>query len=145
MAKQITNIQMRLLSVNEVRFMMSPDRISDNLDPSELQMCFSNQIEPDVNNDTISIVFGIRYLLKDDIVLESIYRYSFSVIDLAKYIKVNGDNTLTISHIMPHFLSVAVGTMRGILIVKTAGTNFSKYPLPIIDINALNDSLSSLK
>lgn len=145
MAKQITNIQMRLLSVNEVRFMMSPDRISDNLDPSELQMCFSNQIEPDVKNDTISIVFGIRYLLKDDIVLESIYRYSFSVIDLAKYIKVNGDNTLTISHIMPHFLSVAVGTMRGILIVKTAGTNFSKYPLPIIDINALNDSLSSLK
>jgi len=145
MAKQITNIQMRLLSVNEVRFMMSPDRISDNLDPSELQMCFSNQIEPDVKNDTISIVFGIRYLLKDDVVLESIYRYSFSVIDLAKYIKVNGDNTLTISHIMPHFLSVAVGTMRGILIVKTAGTNFSKYPLPIIDINALNDSLSSLK
>lgn len=125
--------------------MMSPDRIPDNLDSSELQMCFSNQIEPDVKNDTISIVFGIRYLLKDDVVLESIYRYSFSVIDLAKYITVNDSNTLTISHIMPHFLSVAVGTMRGILIVKTAGTNFSKYPLPIIDINALNDSLSSLK
>ena len=43
---------------------------------------------------------------------------------------------------MPHFLSVAAGTMRGILVVKTAGTNLSKYPLPMIDGNQLSVSLS---
>lgn len=46
---------------------------------------------------------------------------------------------------MPHLLNVAVGTMRGILVVKTAGTNFSKYPLPMIDVNQLNSNLSTQK
>ena len=34
------------------------------------------------------------------------------------------------------------GIMRGILIAKTAGTPLAKYPLPMLDINRLNASLS---
>ena len=40
-------------------------------------------------------------------------------------------------------VATAVGTMRGILVVKTAGTNFSKYPLPMIYVNQLNANLST--
>jgi hypothetical protein len=124
---------------------MSTDKINGDLRPEDLKIGFSNQLEPDVDNDRISIVFGVRYILEGEIVLESIYKFSFFVKDLSQYIIFNDDNNLTITHIMPHFLSVAVGTMRGILVVKTAGTDFSKYPLPIIDINKLNISLSTLK
>jgi hypothetical protein len=145
MSGQNKNITIKLLTVSEVRFLMSTDKINGDLRPEDLKIGFSNQLEPDVDNDRISIVFGVRYILEGEIVLESIYKFSFFVKDLSQYIIFNDDNNLTITHIMPHFLSVAVGTMRGILVVKTAGTDFSKYPLPIIDINKLNISLSTLK
>ena len=76
--------------------------------------------------------------------LDCIYKFSFEVIDLSRYVIIDGDN-ITINHLMPHFLNVIIGTMRGILVVRTAGTLFSKYPLPILDANALNDSLSQSK
>lgn len=137
------NIQMKLLSVDEVRFMMSSDAINENTDPDSIQIGFSNGVDPDVENDRFSLVFGIRYVIGDDVILESVYRFTFAVVDLARYITINEDNSITITHLMPHFLSVAVGTMRGILVVKTAGSAFARYPLPIIDINQLNDNLST--
>ena len=77
--------------------------------------------------------------------LESIYRFEFDVLDIKQFITINKDDSITISHIMPHLLSVAVGTMRGILVVKTAGTNLAKFRLPMIDINLLNNLLSGNK
>lgn len=142
MKEENTNIEMKLDSVNEVKFIMLPDKISNETDFEEIKLGFSNQIIPDIENDAIAILFGVRYAYKNEIVLESIYRFTFSVVGLKKYITLN-DNIITIAHLMPHFISVAVGTMRGILVVKTAGTNLSKTPLPMIDPNQLNVSLSA--
>jgi hypothetical protein len=91
------------------------------------------------------LVFGTRYELEGDVVLESLYKFEFEVKNLSQFIVFNDNQSITVNHIMPHFLSVAVGTMRGILVVKTAGTNFSKYPLPMIDVNQLNANLSTQK
>ena len=133
---------MKLDSINEVKFIMLPDKISNETDFEKIQLGFSNQIIPDIENDVIAILFGVQYAYKNEIVLESVYRFTFSVVDLKKYITLN-DNIITIAYLMPHFLSVAVGTMRGILVVKTAGTKLSKSPLPIIDPNELNVTLSA--
>jgi len=142
MAEENTVIQMKLLSVGEVRFMMSPEMIKDNTDPEAIQIGFSNKVEPNLADGQISIVFGVRYVFGEDVILESIYRFTFSVIDIERFVTINKDGSVTIMHLMPHFLSVAVGTMRGILVVKTAGSILSQYPLPMIDVNQLNTSLS---
>lgn len=145
MAQENVNIQMRLISISEVDFKMSPGKVDDDVVPEAIKIGFSNQFQPDVDNDIMSIVFGIRYELSGEIVLESVYRFIFEVKDIAQFIEINNNESITIKHITPHFLSVAVGTMRGILVVKTAGTNFSKYPLPMIDVNILNTSMSTSK
>ena len=144
MAENNDNIQIRLTSVNEVSFMMSPGKVGDNVKPDAIQIGFSTQIQPDVENDIFNMIFGTRYELDGDVVLESIYKFEFEVKDLRQFI-VNNNQNITGKHIMPHLLNVAVGTMRGILVVKTAGTNFSKYPLPMIDVNQLNSNLSTQK
>lgn len=138
------NIQMRLQSVNEVSFSMDLSNIDENLNPDDLQIGFANQIIPDIENNTISIIFGIQYVYEANKVLDCIYKFSFEVMDLNKFVTIDGDN-ITISYIMPHFLSVIIGTMRGILVVRTAGTLFAKYPLPMFDVNVLNNSLSQNK
>ena len=136
---------MKLLSVDEVRFMMVSDGINETTDPEAIRIGFSTGIEPDLENDKFSLVFGIQYVINESVILESVYRFTFAVVNLAQYIVFNGDKSITITHLMPHFLSVAVGTMRGILVVKTAGTAFARYPLPIIDVNQLNENLATSK
>jgi len=142
MAEESAIIQMKLLSVGEVRFMMSPEMIKDNNNPEAIQIGFSNKVEPNLAEGQISIVFGVRYVFGEDVILDSIYRFTFAVIDIDHFVTINNDGSITIKHLMPHFLSVAVGTMRGILVVKTAGSALSQYPLPMIDVNQLNTNLS---
>ena len=139
------NIQMKLLSVDEVRFMMSSDAIDESTNPENIKIGFSNGIDPDVERDRFSMIFGVRYMVDNEPILESVYRFTFEVVDLVRFVTFNQDQSITINHLMPHFLSVAVGTMRGILVAKTAGTAFALYPLPIIDINQLNENLSSVR
>lgn len=145
MAEDNINIQMRLVSVGEVSFMMSPGKFGDDVSPDSMKIGFSTQIQPDVQNDIFVLLFGTRYELNGEVVLESIYKFVFEVKNLAQFVVFNDNQSITVNHIMPHFLSVAVGTMRGILVVKTAGTNFSNYPLPMIDVNQLNANLSTQK
>ena len=141
---QTENIQMRLQSISEVAYNTDMSKICDDVNPDDLQVGFANKILPDIENNVISIVFGVQYLYENEKVLDCIYKFSFEVIDLSRYVIIDGDN-ITLNHLMPHFLNVIIGTMRGILVVRTAGTLFSKYPLPILDANALNDSLSQSK
>lgn len=143
MAENNVSIQIRLASVSEVSFMMSPSMINDGVNPESIKLGFSNQIQPDIENNKISLTFGTRYELDGKVILESVYRFEFEVVNLAQFITFHDNNSITITHIMPHFLSVAVGTMRGILVVKTAGTGFSRFPLPMIDPNQLNENLSN--
>ena len=145
MAEDNINIQMRLVSVGEVSFMMSPGKVGDDVSPDSMKIGFSTRIQPDVQNDIFVLLFGTRYELNGEVVLESIYKFVFEVKNLAQFVVFNDNQSITVNHIMPHFLSVAVGTMRGILVVKTAGTNFSNYPLPMIDVNQLNSNLSTQK
>ena len=145
MAEDNVNIQMRLATVSEVSFMMSPGKVGDNVNPDAIQIGFSTQIQPDVKNNIFNLIFGTRYELDGDVVLESLYKFEFEVKNLRQFIVFNDNQSITVNHIMPRLLSVAVGTMRGILVVKTAGTNFSKYPLPMIDANQLNANLSDQK
>ena len=137
------NIQMRLISVNEVSFMMLPGKITEEVLPENIKLGFSSQIQPEVENNKIALVFGVKYELEDDELLECVYRFEFEVRDLAQFITIEDNDNITITYIMPHFVSVAIGTMRGILVVKTAGTNLSKYPLPIIDPMQLTQNLSN--
>ncbi len=125
------NIQMRLISVNEVSFMMLPGKITEEVLPENIKLGFSSQIQPEVENNKIALVFGVKYELEEDELLECVYRFEFEVRDLAQFITIEDNDNITITYIMPHFVSVAIGTMRGILVVKTAGTNLSKYPLPM--------------
>lgn len=141
---QVENIQMRLQSISEVSYNTDMSKISDDVNPDNLKVGFTNRILPDIENNIISVVFGVQYFYEDEKVLDCIYKFSFEVIDLSRYVIVDGDN-ITINYLMPHFLSVIVGTMRGILVVRTAGTLFAKYPLPIFDVNMLNGSLSQDK
>ncbi len=130
--------------MNEMGFTLNSGFLDDAKE-QDIQLGFSSSIEPDVENDKMVLIFGVRYTLNENTLLESIYKFVFSIVDLEQFIQFNDDNLITVDQIMPHLLSVAVGTTRGILVVKTAGTKLSQFPLPMIDVNELNEMLSTSK
>lgn len=144
MDKNKKNLQMRLISILEVKFFMDQSVISNIANDKKIQLGFSNTVFPDETNNTIAIDFGVQYSYMDKLALECVYKFTFEVYNLNEYIEKNNDNSLTIKNIMPHMLSVAAGTMRGIILVKSFGTNLAKYPLPMLDIMQLNKNLSHL-
>ena len=87
MAEENVNIQMRLASVSEVSFMMSPGKIGDNVNPEAIQIGFSTQIQPDVENNIFNLVFGTRYELEGDVVLESLYSNMVKLCELCPIIQ----------------------------------------------------------
>ena len=118
MAGRDVNVQMGLTSVDEVSFMMLPGKVTENVQPGNIKLGFFNQVQPEVESDKIALI-------------------------LDRFITTHDKDGITVTYIMPLLINVAIGTMRGILVVKTAGTNLSKYPLPIIDSVRLTQSLSN--
>lgn len=136
-------IQMRLVAVDEVRFMMSPDKLGDKPNPDNIQIGFFNHVETDIEKNILYLIFGIRYVIKEDVIMECVYKFSFDVLDLSQYVSHADDKSITIKYLIPHCLNVAVGTMRGILVVKTAGSVLSSLPLPMINVEELYNNLSA--
>lgn len=135
------DIRMRLVSVNEINFMMNYDSSATDDIAKDLNIGFSVGFKPLDESDQIDMEFGVEYSLDNDsTILECRYNFRFEVQNLNDFIKTDND-TVTIHGLIPHFLNVAIGTMRGILVVKTSGSPLSKYPIPITDGAALSKML----
>lgn len=139
MQPQKDKFSMRLLSVVETRFIIDDSRFQENNpDPEDMKICFSYNLNPDPENDKILLTFGVRYNIADDVtVLESVSAFSFEVIDLKNFIEKDDSGNMHVSSIVPHLINVAVGTMRGILLIKTSGTKLAGYPLPLVNVEEL--------
>lgn len=135
-------IQMRLESVTEVSFSMSPAKFDEN-NVQDMQLGFSSAVAIDIEQNSLKLTFGVMYSQHNATIVECVYDFVFSVVDLHLYIEHESGGSIVIKDIMPHFLSVAVGTMRGILVVKSAGTAISKFPIPMVDVNQLNTLLGA--
>jgi len=135
-------IEMRLLSVNEVSFSMKAGIIGEEDRGDVLQLGFKHELHPNLTDNLFSLDFGVQYSIDGQTLLESIYRYDFEVKELSKYVDISNDGKITVRDILPHLESVAVGTMRGILVVRTAGTDLARYPIPMIDPIELCNNLA---
>lgn len=58
MAEDNVNIQMRLISVSEVSFMMSPGKIGDDVNPDAVQIGFQHKFNP-MSKTTPSTCFSV--------------------------------------------------------------------------------------
>ena len=121
----------RIKSISEVQFMLN---IDDTLLAKTLpSVGFAYSVSPDMEAKTISLLFGVQYSIEDIPILECRYEFVFEVPYIEYVVDMDNGQAVGINGLMPDFISVAIGTMRGIIVVKTAGTPLSKYPLPMLD------------
>ena len=131
--KQENQIQVRLISVSEVKFMLNLDEaLLAKSQPDGPNIGFAHVVSANKENSTITLIFGVQYAVDNTPLLESRYAFTFNVSHIDDVVKIE-NNKIEIKGLMPHFVSVAIGTMRGIIVAKTAGTPLAKYPLPMLD------------
>ncbi len=139
--KQESQIQVRLVSVSEVKFMLNLDEILlAKSQPNGPNIGFAHAVSINKEDSTITLIFGVQYAVDETPLLESRYAFTFNVSNIGDIVKIEKDK-IEIKELMPHFVSVAIGTMRGIIVAKTAGTSLAKYPLPMLDAKSVLENM----
>lgn len=129
-------IKMRLLSVSEDKFMLDNYNAPEKMEEDRLDITLGHRPIPKVETDEMELIVSITYSYDAKVLLDCEYTFHFHVENLKDYVVENTKGALTIKNLIPQVIDVAVGTMRGLIMARTAGTKLSQYPLPIV--NALS-------
>lgn len=104
------------------------------------------RVVPDLERSMLSLVVSCTYLAPIRLVRQRILTASviatFELENLRDNIVTTGSQVLLAGPLMETMLGIAVGALRGVVAVHTAGTPLRHRPLPIIDLTALMYRLS---
>lgn len=137
-------MEVALIGSNEIKFMLNTP--SEEIDANILRFGLMNNVIPNLINKTLTVDFGVQYSYKDEPILECRYafQYNYNDPDNAGIITTTEDGLRINDDLMKIVLNVAVGAIRGIMIARTAGTSLTKFPLPLLDLQTLMDTVTLL-
>ena len=133
-------IEVALVNSNEVKFMLNTPH--EDINPNVLKFGYINNVIPNINDKTLVVDFGVQYAYNDEPILECSYRFHFSYREPeeAKAVISTKDGVQINDELMRTILNIAVGAVRGIMIARTAGSQLTKFPLPILDLKMLEET-----
>lgn len=131
---------MRLLSASEDRFMVNAVDIPEKIDENYLNITLGHRPIPKTGKDEMDVAISIKYSYDNAVLLDCQYTFHFHVENLKDFIVEDTKDSVTIRSLMPHLVNIAVGTMRGLIMAKTAGTKLSRYPLPIVNAMSITNA-----
>lgn len=135
-------VNISLVSVSEVEGATAINRSAlRRLGRKPVSVDMNVRVVPDIKRNFISLVVSCTYigvvsLVRTRLMVCSVI-CTFEIEDLDKHIVSHGDEVVVASPLMMTMLGIAVGSLRGIVSVRTASTPLRYRPLPIIDLNAL--------
>lgn len=140
-------IEIRLIKVKETNFCLNTevlDSITD-FDINKIQIEFGLKAEPKFEDNIFTLHILVKYMYpineRPEKITELTTANTFKIKELKDIIKCNDNEIQDTIGILPTLVGVAVGTLRGILIVKTAGTILSECPVPIINPTELCEGM----
>lgn len=133
-----TNIQIRLIQVEEKSFKYDLSEVLlTTFDENNLKINIGYKLLPDLNANIIAVEITAKYLYSDSELIEYTSSLTFKSPDLSDIIEITDNKIIEKTVIIPTLLSIAIGTLRGMLAIKTTGTILKDFPLPLIDPNSL--------
>lgn len=136
---QKTEIQLRLLKVQETGYLINSgvlDTIS-KIDASKIAIEFGVRLDFKQEREQLVLHLSIKYAYPIENKMKSIVELTtanhFEIKGLKDIIEVKDNKFKDSKGILPTLLGVAIGTIRGILVVKTSGTILTDFPLPIMN------------
>lgn len=104
-----------------------------------LQYCYCTNSEINIASDSIIISASIKYFSSSVTYVDFTVALSFYVENLEQIVVYKEDSKEISfrSDILPSFLNITCGTVRGMLAEKVKNNSLSKYPVPLLSLEIL--------
>ncbi len=146
-----TQIQARLQKVREIGFRMDFELLNSipDLDINKIRIQFGFQVEQSTEENIFILNVQVVYaypINKDEKVLVDLKTTNhYEIQDLQSLVKYSKGEFQDITGLLPTLLGISIGTLRGILLVKTTGTILADFPLPVVNATDLCKSVTNGK
>lgn len=140
-------VNIRLSELQEIECLSTiSHRNIRHYDGSPVRVALNVRIEPDERDRTVTMVVGVSYITTYRLMQERLLQYTVAAVfefdDCEGHVSVGGDSCMINTSTMVMMLGVTIGSLRGMLALRTAGTFLRNYPLPIINISELVSRLA---
>ena len=125
------DVNLRLNSINELRFSLDLDEVTDS--SAEYEIGFGFDFSPNKENKSLTVSTRVALRAHDKVFLECWYSFEFNINEIDEVIEFNDSEIKSKGDILPSLLGISFSTLRGILHTKTLGTKISPLVLPIIN------------
>ena len=122
---EIPSIQLSLEHIEELDFTCPAAKKSINIGKEIIPVKFVVNIYPDVKRDYFKLITGVRYIRHRNFIGQELLFYRIAVV---YKIEKLGD--------------LSIGSMRGMLALRTQNTVFKNYPLPLINVSEILTSMN---
>ena len=129
---EIPSIQLSLEHIEELDFTCPAAKKSINIGKEIIPVKFVVNIYPDVKRDYFKLITGVRYIRHRNFIGQELLFYRIAVV-----YKITVDTRL-----LALLLSISIGSMRGMLALRTQNTVFKNYPLPLINVSEILTSMN---
>lgn len=141
------DVDIRLSELHEVASLSSLDRRAiRRYGGSRIDVGLNVRMESDVKNSTVTMVVGVAYNTTRHIMRERLLQYTvaaeFEVDSLSEHLQADGVEAIVSAQLMRLMLSVTIGSLRGMLALRTASTKLAAYPMPIFDLTEIISRMS---
>ena len=149
MATNVTTFEIVKIRELSYNFKTLDDRDIQEFDKKRFNISFGLKIDKGDAEDIFVLTLKIVYeYSKDDgnatelLSMECEFRYLVG--NLKEFIFVDGSNIRLPTAVMEPAVGTAISTIRGMIAVRTAGNFLANYPLPLVDITRILDSLKNI-
>ena len=137
-----TPVNLSLVSVREVEGAAAINRRAiRRLGRTPVNVDLNVRAVPDFDRSLISLVVTCSYVAVIGLIRTRVLSCSvvatFEIPGLRDIIALQGEEVIVSGKVMTTMLGIAVGSLRGVVAVRTADTQLRFRPLPIIDLTAL--------
>ena len=130
-------MQIRLVKIEELSY-RDKTKLGEALKEPVFVKLLLN-ILPDIGRNIIELIVGVVYHTNSEDLLKS----TFEVGEMEAVVCVRDYSVSVAPELLSILVGVSIGTLRGMLVLKSADSFFGNYPLPIINITELIASLQT--
>lgn len=129
-------ISFSLVSIQEESF-KAKESVSPSLEELRVQYLIETEVHPEV--EFIYVRAGIRYGVDGAIICECVLGIKFTIDSFASVVSIDEASKKInfTSNLIPTFLGITYGALRGALFEHVKGTPLEAFPLPLISMDEL--------
>ena len=129
-------ISFSLVAIREESFKVK-ENVSPSMEELRVQYLIETEIHPD--DEFIYVRTGIRYGVDGEVICECVLGIKFTIDSFASVVSIDEASKKInfTSNLMPTFLGITYGALRGALFEHVKGSPLEAFPLPLISMAEL--------